>query len=166
MTDFIAAECGIRQLHARFVDAVWRKDARAFAECFAREGEWKIAGLYMRGRSEIESTFGKLLGTCAKVQLIPAIPLLEVGQGTAVGRINMTELAKLNDGSTAMTLGVYYDRYVEEDGRWRFKWRHWGLHYRGPLDISAALVDCPDYGPFPGLPGPDEPTFTRRPPAS
>ena len=26
MTDFVAADCGIRQLHARFVDAVWRPD--------------------------------------------------------------------------------------------------------------------------------------------
>ena len=45
MSDFVAAEAGIRQLHARFVDAVWRKDADAFAECFAHDGEWKIAGL-------------------------------------------------------------------------------------------------------------------------
>jgi hypothetical protein len=32
--------------------------------------------------------------------------------------------------------------------------------------LSAALVECPDYGPPPGIPGPDEPTFTRRPQSS
>jgi len=166
MTDFIAAECAIRQLHARFVDAVFRKDANAFGDCFAKDGEWKIAGLHMRGRAEIAGTFGKLLGICARVQIILGPPLLDVGQGTATGRIGVTELAKLNDGSSALTIGVYYDRFVEEGGRWCFKWRHWGLHYRGPLDMSAALVDCPDYGAFPGMPGPDEPTFTRRAPSS
>ena len=118
MTDFIAAECAIRQLHARFVDAVFRKDADAFGDCFAKDGEWKIAGLHMRGRAEIAGTFGKLLGICARVQIILGPPLLDVGQGTATGRIGVTELAKMKDGSSAMTIGIYYDRYVEEDGRW------------------------------------------------
>lgn len=166
MTDFIAAECGIRQLHARFVDAVFRQDATAFGDCFAKDGEWKIAGMHMRGRAEIGGTFGKLLGICARVQIILGPLLLDVGQGAATGRIGVTELAKMKDGSSAMTIGIYYDRYVEEDGRWRFKWRHWGLHYRGPTDLSAALIECPDYGAFPGMPGPDEPTFTRRPPTN
>lgn len=162
MTDFVVADCGIRQLHARFADAVWRKDAAAFADCFAESGEWKIAGMHFRGRDNILAAFEKLLAACDKVQLIVGTPLLEVGDGVASGRVQVTELAQMNDGSSAMTLAVYYDRYVEEAGRWRFQWRHFGLHYRGPIDFSAALVECPDYGPPPGMPGPDEPTFTRR----
>lgn len=162
MTNLAAAESGIRQLHARFVDAVWRKDAEAFAGCFTEDGEWKIAAMQMRGRSEIQSTFSQLLSTSERALMIPGIPLLEVGQGTAIGRIHFTELAKLTDGSSAMRIAVYYDRYLEQDGQWLFQWRHLGLHYAGPTDLSAALVECPDYGPFPGMPGPDEPTFTRR----
>ena len=45
-----------------------------------------------------------------------------------------------------MTFGVYYDRYVVEGDRWRFQSRHWSLHYRGPMDLSAPLVEFPDYG--------------------
>ena len=30
MQDFVATECAIRQLHARYADAVWRKDANSF----------------------------------------------------------------------------------------------------------------------------------------
>ena len=163
MTDFIAAECGIRQLHARFADAVFRKDADAFADCFAETAEWKIAGLHIRGREEIRGLIGKLLGACARVHLIVGLPLLEVGNGEAQGRIPMTELAKMNDGSAALTLGVYHDRYVEVGGRWLFQRRHFSLHYRGPSDLSAALVESPDYGSFPGGPTADEPTLTRRP---
>lgn len=166
MTDFVVAECGIRQLHARFIDAVFRKDATAFADCFAENAEWKIAGLHIRSRTEIGGLFGKLMGICARVQLIAGTPILEVGQGVATGRINVTELAKMTDGSSALTIGVYYDRYVEEAGRWRFQWRHFSLHYRGPSDLSAPLVESPDYGPFPGMPGADEPTLTRRAPVN
>jgi SnoaL-like domain len=166
MSGFLIAESGIRQLHARFIDAVWRQDADAFADCFAEDGEWKLASMHMRGREEIRSSFAKLLGVTARVQLIPGIPLLEFGEGSASGRIQCTELCKMRDGSSALTIGVYYDRYVEGGGRWRFQWRHFGLHYRGPIDLSADLVECPDYGPPPGMPGPDEPTFTRRPRSS
>ncbi len=166
MTDFVTAEAGIRQLHARFMDAVWRKDAEAFADCFALDGEWKIAGMHMRGREEIGRMFGTLLGICSRVTIIPGPPLLQLGDvpGTASARVSVTELAKMNDGSSALTIGIYYDRYVEEGGQWRFQWRHFGLHYRGPVDLSADLVECPDYGPPPGMPGPDEPTYTRRKP--
>ncbi len=164
MSEFAVADSGIRQLHARFTDAVWRKDAVAFANCFAEQGEWKIAGIHLRGRSAIAGTIDKLLAACARVQIIPGMPILELEQdGTATGRISITELAKMVDGSSAMTLGIYYDRYLVEDGLWRFQWRHFGLHYRGPVDLSAELVESPDYGPHPAMPGADEPTLTRRP---
>jgi len=162
MTDPIAADFGIRQLHARFADAVFRKDADAFAECFALNGEWKIAGMQIRGRDEIRDKFSLLLSPCARVQLLTGTPVLEFGQDEVSGRLQVTELAKMADGSAALTIAVYYDRYVEENGRWRFGWRHFGLHYRGPIEMPADLVPSPDYGSPPGMPGPDEPTLTRR----
>ncbi len=166
MTDFLVADCGIRQLHARFIDAVFRKDADAFAACFAENAEWKIAGLHIRSRSEIGPFFGKLMAICARVQIIMGTPILNIEPDSVVGRVNVTELAKMSDGSSALTLGVYHDRYVEEGGRWRFQWRHFSLYYRGPIDLSADLVPSPDYGPPPNMPGADEPTLTRRPQAT
>ena len=166
MTDLSTIDFPIRQLHARFIDAVWRKDASAFGQCFSRSGEWKIAGMHLRGRDEVAQTFARLLGGCQRVQITSGPALLDIAQGEIVARANVTELAKMNDGSGAITLGVYFDRYVEEDGYWRFAWRHWALHYRGPFELSAELVDCPDYGPPPGMPGADEPTFSRRNPAA
>ena len=162
MTDFLIAECGIRQLHARFVDAVARKDAEDFGACFAEDGEWKIATMHMRGRAEVQAAFGRLLGACARVQIIASPPILEVDGDTAIGRLYVTEITKMLDGSSAMTIGGYFDRYVEEGGRWRFRWRHFALHYRGPIDFSETLVEGPDYGRFPNMPGDDEPTITRR----
>jgi len=163
MNDFATAQAGILQLHARCTDAIWRKDAEAFGACFAQAGEWKIAGMHMKGRESVAETFGRLLGACQRVQLISSLPVLDPGEGgNWIGRVQCTEIARMMDGTSAITLGVYYDRYVEEAGRWRFAWRHWGMHYRGPFELSAEFTDCPDYGPPPGLPGADEPTFTRR----
>jgi hypothetical protein len=162
VNDFVVAECAIRQLHARFADIAWRKDAAGFAALFAENGVWKIAGMEMTGRAEIEATFGRLLGACAKVWCITGAPLVDVGQGVATSRTPVTEIARMMDGSSALTLGVYYDSYVEQGGAWYFQRRHFGLKYRGPTDLPADFVDSPDYGSPPGMPAADEPTFTRR----
>ena len=53
MTEFHMAECMIRQLHARYADAVWRKDIDAFADCFTEDCEWRITGCNLKGRAEI-----------------------------------------------------------------------------------------------------------------
>lgn len=165
MTELWVADSGIRQLHARFTDAVWRQDGEAIADCVAENAEWKIAGMHLRGRAEISTTLAKLLGYCRRIRLITGTPLLEVGQGAASGRVPITELSQLQDGSSVMTLGVYYDHYVQEPDRWRFRRRHFGLHYRGPMDLSGEFIaDSSDFGRPPGMPRADEPTITRRKP--
>jgi len=162
MTDPVVADYGIRQLHARFVDAVWRQDSDSFAACFASAGEWKIAGFHMRGREAIAEGCRNLLGRCERIQLVSGQPILEVGEGTAIGRLQMTEFAKKKDGTTAITFGTYYDRYVEEDGAWRFQWRHWSMAYHGPVDMTGTYIEPVDYGAFPGMPGAEDPTYVRK----
>lgn len=161
MTDFLAAESGIRQLHARYMDAVWRKDTDAFVDCFIEDAEWKIAGMHLRGRAQIGTQFDKFMSHLERVFMIFGVPILEVGDATANGRTYVTERNKFKDGRTGTTIGIYYERFVEEGNRWRFKWRHWNLYYIGPPDISAKLYDCKEYGPPPGMPGPDDPTTVR-----
>lgn len=161
MTDLVSADCGIRQLHGRFMDAVWRQDAACFADCFSDDGVWKIAGKHMQGREVIADACVTMLGRCERIQLITLPAIIDLTEEGAAGRLHMIEFAKMRDGSSAMTIGIYHDRYVEQGGRWRYKWRHWSMQYRGPADLSAAFVDSPDYGAFPGAPGPDEPTYVR-----
>lgn len=161
MSDFVIAECGIRQLHARFADAVWRQDGEDFAGCFAVDGEWKIAGMHLRGRAEIADACSKLLGRCSHIHLITGLPIVEVQGSSAIGRLSMTEFARMHDGSTAMTIGWYHDRYVDEGGCWRFAHRHWSMKYRGAPDLTGAFADTPNYGSFPAMPGADEATYVR-----
>lgn len=162
MIDFLTADFGIRQLHARFVDAVWRQDAASFADCFASDGIWKIAGMVLTGREAIGEACVTLLGRCERIQLVTGQPILDVSEEGAIGRLQVTEFAKKKDGTSAITFGTYYDRYVDQDGAWRFQWRHWSMAYHGPVDMSGAYVVPPDYGPFPAMPGADEPTFVRK----
>lgn len=154
----LLAESGIRQLYARYADAVWRKDSASFGDCFTEDAVWKIAGRTVTGRADIVSLFEMTLVPSERVMMWVGIPLLDLGRGTASGRTQVTELIKRKDGSARRTLAIYYDRFVEAAAVWRFQWHHFNLAYLGPTNLSAAYLDCADYGPPPAMPGAEDPT--------
>jgi ketosteroid isomerase-like protein len=155
MTDFDAAETAIRQLHARIVDAVWRKDPVAFGDCYTEDAEWRIAGMVLRGRPEIAGAFERLMGNCQRVLMTFRTPILEVGDGTASGRTYVSEQNAFKSGRPGSTMGVYFERFVDQGDRWRCAWRLFQLHYIGPPDLTGSFFEHPDYGPPPGMPDPD-----------
>ncbi|BFM07517.1 nuclear transport factor 2 family protein [Halioxenophilus aromaticivorans] len=160
----IEADFHIRQLYARFEDAAFRKDGKAYAALFTEDGEWKLGAMHIKGQSEIATTFAKLLGYTQKVQMITGKPLLKIDSNKAIARSQCTELTKMPDGSSSMAIGVYHDRFEKIGDQWLFRWRHFALHYRGPIDFSDELVPSPVYDEFPTLPNWDEPTLTKLKP--
>lgn len=154
----LAAEIGIRRLHAQCADAVWRKDRAAFVDCFVADGVWKVAGMDLRGQDAIGDGFDQFLALNQRVLMSFGSPILELGAGTASGRTYTTETVKSLDGPGMCSIGIYYERFAEQDGEWRFVWRHFDFCYFGPPDLSAPLLALVDRGPAPALPGLDEPT--------
>lgn len=170
MTDFVAAEAGIRQLQARCVDAIWRKDAEALGECFALDGEWQLAAGAKRGCAEIVEFIGCGFSGFQRIFLTLGTPILEVGNGVASGRTYVTEDGALADGTPYRVIGIYFERFVEEGGAWRFAWRQFQAHYSGLPDLSGNWLDVPDCGPPPAMPpfvgSGDEISRPAAPPAS
>ena len=156
MTDFTTTECAVRQLHARYCDAVWRKDFDAFADCFAQEAEWRIVGNIFAGRENIKKAITGILANFSRVLMTLQPPILEVGEGVAYGRTYSTEHTRLVSGERGLSIGTYYERFVDDGDRWRFSWRLFKLHYSGPPDLSGPFFDNPDYGPPPAMPARDE----------
>lgn len=153
MTDFVAAEAGIRQLHARYVDAVWRKDYASFADCFTEDAEWRIAGHVHRGRPEIVAFLERAMSNFHRVIMTFRTPLIELGDGTANARTYVTEHNGFKSGRPGSTIGTYYERLVVDPaGRWRRAWALYQLHYMGPADLTGSFFEQPDYGPPPAMP--------------
>lgn len=153
MTDFLTAEAGIRQLHARYGDAVWRKDYAAFADCFTEDAEWRIAGQVHRGRREIVGFLERAMSNFHGVIMTFRTPIIELsGDGAANARTYVTENNGFKDGRPGSTIGTYYERLVERDGVWRRAWALYQLHYMGPADLTGAFFAQPDYGPPPAMP--------------
>jgi ketosteroid isomerase-like protein len=161
MSDFLVAEAGIRQLHQRYVDAVFRKDAEAFGNCFAADAEWRVGGRVLRGRDEIVAMMKGVFPQFRRILMTFRNPILEVGDGVASGRTYVTEQSLFADGRPFAPIGIYFEHFVDEGDAWRFKWRLFQTHYVGPPDLSGTWFDVPDYGAPPAMPPLDEVTYDR-----
>lgn len=152
MTDVVAAKIAIHELHARYTDAVWRKDYKAFGDCFAEDAEWRIGGLALNGRAKIVETFESIMGNFNRVLITLGTPILEVGDGVASGRTYINERCARANGNTNIAIGLYFEHFVEEGDRWRFKWRLFQRLYSGPPDLTGTYDDVEDYGSPPAMP--------------
>ena len=152
MTTLAEAQAGIGDLHARYTDAVWRQDCDAFAECFTPGGEWRISGRVFRGRQEIRDGIAVILDKFHGVLITFRTPILTVGDGIASGRTSVDERCAWKNGNTNISVGVYYERFVEAGDRWLFDWRLFEIHYRGPPDMTGDFLPRGDWGPPPGMP--------------
>lgn len=152
MNDFVTAECMIRQVHARYVDAVWRKDLASFGDCFAEDCEWRIAGHVLAGRAQIMEFMGGVFPLFRRILLTMRTPALEFVDGVASARTYFTENSQKADGSPLFAIGSYYETFVDQGDRWRFQWRAFQTEYAGPVDFTGPLYENPDWGPVPGMP--------------
>lgn len=148
----------VRDLHARYTDAVWRKDFSAFGECFTREAEWRIGGLELRGRENITAAFERIIANFRSVLITFQSPILDVSGERPCARTYIGEQVARTDGTANISIGRYYEYFTFEDGRWRFSWRLFQLHYSGPPDLSGRYFDWDDYGAPPQMPPLDAPS--------
>lgn len=164
MPDRVTVELAIRRLQAEAADAVYRKDKQAFGACHAETCEWKVAGLHLVGRPAIAQAMIDLGAANARVFMTLGSPILDFGgDGESVsGRTSVVEYVKRNDGGAAVTLGVYYERFVVVADRWLFARRHFDFYYFGPADLSAPFYPLSDYGAPPAMPAPDDLTAGLR----
>jgi ketosteroid isomerase-like protein len=157
MTDLVSADAGIRQLQSRYMDSVWRKDFTAFGDCFTEDCEWRIAGEVLRGRRHCVAFLEDVMTRFNRVFMSMQTPILQMSGGTVLGRTYVTERNSLVDGSSVLSIGIYYDRFVEQGDRWRFGWHHFQLYYLGPADLSGRFYEMLDYGAPCAMPGPNDP---------
>lgn len=157
MTDFLMTEAGIRQLQARYADAVWRKDYTAFGDCFAEDAEWRIAGEVWQGRKACVDLLATFMDRFDRVRMTLQTPIIHIDNGVVTGRTDVIEHNILKDGQRNITIGNYYDRFVQEGGLWRFSWHYYQLYYLGPPDMSGQFYKIKDFGPPSAMPPLDEP---------
>lgn len=149
-----AVDAGVRQLHARYADAVWRLDADALGLGFAEEAIWELSsGAVHRGRAAIVEAMRAGFANYRHVFMTFGTPMLTAAAAAASARTYVAEQGVFADGRPYNVIGTYYERFVREAGAWRFAWRRFEPGYSGPPGLlSEGFRDMADYGPPPAMP--------------
>jgi ketosteroid isomerase-like protein len=110
----------IRDLAARYIDAVNRDDTPAWAATWSEDGTWEVLGNRAEGREQVLAMYAGARGMFSFVFMMLGSGTLEIDAPHARGRWYLTETLVRTDGTPVSVCGCYEDRYIREDGEWRF----------------------------------------------
>ena len=139
----IADELAIRNLVARYADAVAAKDRETWAATWAPDGEWNLMGRAAEGRESIVELWLKLIEGFSLVMQVATNGVIDVAGDRATGRWTVNEYGWTTAGGGVVTLGLYRDTYARVDGAWLFARRRFDLLYSGPPDLSGSPLPYP-----------------------
>ena len=132
-------ELAIRNLLARYADAVARRDADAWVGTWAPDCVWDLGGgRVTHGQQETLELWRTSIAKYPWVVQVPASGLLELVDGEARGTWYVIEFNNLVDGTGVLHVGHYRDTYTQVDGQWRFATRAFHLMYRGAMDAGTV----------------------------
>ena len=116
-----ATDNALRHLIARYCDAMIRKDAATFGDCWTADGVWGLTKP-VEGREAILAHFGKLMaGFTWLVQTAPnAVFEVDETAGTGTGRVLLHEEYHSKKDGPGSRVGVYHDRYQRIGNTWLF----------------------------------------------
>jgi hypothetical protein len=139
----VADEFAIRDLVARYCDAVARVDEKEWIDGWAEDSRWILGGSAAEGRDAILSRWLTVMGMLDFVVQVPEFGVVDVSGDRGTGRWYVTELLWFKGQEPARTLGVYHDAYLRVDGVWRFTERSLDVLYSGPPDLSGQRFPYP-----------------------
>ena len=118
----------IRERIESYNDAVFRRDADDWAECWAEDAEWQVGDHAASGRAAIRELWLELMGALDAAAMYVNHGAVAVTGDGADARCYMLELLKRPDGSQMLVSGRYDDRLRRDpDGRWRFVTRSYTI---------------------------------------
>ena len=144
MSNPVQDELAIRDLAARFTDAVNRRDPEAVGRTFVDDGEWVVPGLPPSvGPHAAEKQIAGLLENFTFLVQLLHSGQVDVDADVATASWYLTENA--SDGSTtAFTfVGVYRDELRRGDDGWRFTRREFAFLRREKSELQGKCYAHP-----------------------
>ena len=141
----VEVDRAVRNLTARYCDAVARNDGELFASLWSTDADWVAAGHTTSGRERIARVFAKLRGgyvLCTQELMSGYVEPLDANS-RAVARWQIREYQWKADAPVSCVLGIYSDDLVIEHGVWCFARRQFDILYRGPVDLTGTVTPMP-----------------------
>lgn len=133
-------EIGLRNLMARYVDAVNRYDGDAWIATWAEDSAWNLMGAPVEGKEAIRALWEQMMSSFEFAVLFPNSCLFEIDGDTATGHWYLHEYGRDLEGNASAILSRYLDTYIKVDGEWLFKTRTYDFIYNGPPDLSGPFT--------------------------
>ncbi|MEZ5571529.1 MAG: nuclear transport factor 2 family protein [Halioglobus sp.] len=139
----LADELALRNLMARYVDAVHRRDAQSWIATWVDDGMWNLLGNPVHGRDNILGLWQQMMDGFEFALMLPSSCLFEVEGDSASGHWYLHEYTRDLQGNTSTIISRYQDTYAKRDGQWLFQSRHYNFLYNGPADLSGTYTPPP-----------------------
>jgi uncharacterized protein (TIGR02246 family) len=139
----IEDEMALRDLMARYIDAVNRSDADAWIATWAEDGAWNVLGQPVTGRDNILGLWQQMMSSFEFALMMPSSCLFSIDGDTASGHWYLHEYLRDSEGTGSTILSRYLDTYTKQDGQWLYQSRQYSLMYNGPADLSGTYTPLP-----------------------
>ena len=133
-------EMALRNLMARYSDAVNRVDADAWIATWAEDAVWNLLGNPVSGKDNILALWKQMMSSFEFALMLPSTCLFEVDGNTASGHWYLTEYTRDPEGAASTVLSRYTDTYTRKEGQWLFQSRDYSFIYNGPADLSGTYT--------------------------
>ena len=137
----LSDELGLRNLEARYCDAVIRRDADAWESTWALDGVWEFMGQTIEGRNNIVTLWKQAMDDFPMIIHHYLSGGINIDGDNASCRWYINEMVINTMGEALHFFGVYNDQCRKIENEWLFKKRRFDLIYQGPglLDDAGWL---------------------------
>jgi uncharacterized protein (TIGR02246 family) len=148
MTKAVRDELDIRDLTARFTDAVNRRDPEAVGRTFTEDGEWVVPGVPVSvgPQAAAKQIDGLLRNFPRLVQLLHS-GHVDVDGEVATATWYLTENATDGTSAAFTFVGVYRDELRRGADGWRFTRREFSFLRRDKSELQAKWYAHPEAEP-------------------
>jgi len=130
-------ELAIRDLCARYIDAINRIDDELWKSTWAEDASWSLLGQDLSGRDNLVTFWRNTMGVFNFVIMTLNSGTVDIQGDRATGRWYVKEQMSIKGTEPGIMLGIYDDEYVKQDGCWLFQSRKYHILYQGPADMSG-----------------------------
>ena len=130
-------DLALRNLMARYVDAVHRRDPEAWAATWDENCSWNLMGTDVTGKANVVGLWQQMMAGFEFALMIPSSCLFTIEGDTACGHWYLQEQTRDKEGNSSAIFSRYLDTYVRRDGQWLYQSRHYAFIYHGPAELSG-----------------------------
>lgn len=136
----VSTELAVRELVARYGDAVSRRNIDDWAATWAEDCVWEFRGAVIEGLDQARAVFQKALDQYEWLYAVGVSGFVEDGPNGPRGTWYVLEFNRERDGTMRQAVGRYHDEYVQVGGVWKFAKRSWTRGYMAPVAAPESLA--------------------------